>query len=521
MKKLCLLLAAALCLCLCATSLAETTVREVTASDISLNRETGALAVRDPDTNLYTLTDPFGAALTTEPYTYMSALSQSHFFKVEVSTEDGMHDEGLIDSNGQVIIPPEYADVNVVDDRWQTAFKLTPCAADDKDYTFTNWSTNEKTFYRIDTVDFFFDGQKVGTLNRTDYDGYPTAHGAYICVTNREKQRFYYDSSLSSPRPADTSAEYTSTYKNGGTIYTHVPTGQIAFAPECTLTPDEVEQSVVYEKGEALDLQGNVIGTAAQNYSSFNRTGDGQYCRVRLNDSYGMITRDMREIIPCEYEDIEYYYDTLSRFGYTGAVKDGKYGFLDAEGNVTCDFVYTKEIIDARGTFATLTNLDGTTIVLSAAVGELPEHYASVEFPTYSGCMAFTAENAAGELGVVGLNGATLVPFSEDNRYISLSTDGLVVVVSKGNRTYDVYNVAPEDLAVSEKPAPAEPEAAADSDAWTCENGHEGNTGKFCTECGAPKPAEGDGTWTCENGHAGNTGKFCGECGAPNPANAG
>jgi hypothetical protein len=52
---------------------------------------------------------------------------------------------------------------------------------------------------------------------------------------------------------------------------------------------------------------------------------------------------------------------------------------------------------------------------------------------------------------------------------------------------------------------------------WTCENGHEGNTGKFCAECGAPRPLEEEKTWTCENGHEGNTGKFCAECGAPKP----
>ena len=54
------------------------------------------------------------------------------------------------------------------------------------------------------------------------------------------------------------------------------------------------------------------------------------------------------------------------------------------------------------------------------------------------------------------------------------------------------------------------------SDTWTCPKcGTEGNTGKFCNECGAKKPAEDDGTWTCpECGHEGNTGKFCEECGA-------
>ncbi len=56
-------------------------------------------------------------------------------------------------------------------------------------------------------------------------------------------------------------------------------------------------------------------------------------------------------------------------------------------------------------------------------------------------------------------------------------------------------------------------------DTWTCpECGTEGNTGKFCNECGAKKPAEDDGTWTCpECGTEGNTGKFCEECSAKKP----
>ena len=61
------------------------------------------------------------------------------------------------------------------------------------------------------------------------------------------------------------------------------------------------------------------------------------------------------------------------------------------------------------------------------------------------------------------------------------------------------------------------PAVSAQEDSWTCINGHEGNTGKFCTECGAPRPAA-EETWTCINGHEGNTGKFCSECGAPKNA---
>lgn len=53
------------------------------------------------------------------------------------------------------------------------------------------------------------------------------------------------------------------------------------------------------------------------------------------------------------------------------------------------------------------------------------------------------------------------------------------------------------------------------TEGWTCACGKV-NTGKFCVECGAPKPVDG---WTCACG-AVNKGKFCSECGAKKPAGA-
>lgn len=61
----------------------------------------------------------------------------------------------------------------------------------------------------------------------------------------------------------------------------------------------------------------------------------------------------------------------------------------------------------------------------------------------------------------------------------------------------------------------AMPSEVSDAAGWICSCGKAGNTGKFCTECGAPKPAA-DG-WTCACG-AVNKGKFCSECGRPKPA---
>ena len=72
-----------------------------------------------------------------------------------------------------------------------------------------------------------------------------------------------------------------------------------------------------------------------------------------------------------------------------------------------------------------------------------------------------------------------------------------------------LYNMGQQNAQQAAQQQPAQPAA----DGWTCACGHK-NTGKFCAECGAPKPVDG---WTCACGHV-NKGKFCSECGAKKPA---
>lgn len=58
--------------------------------------------------------------------------------------------------------------------------------------------------------------------------------------------------------------------------------------------------------------------------------------------------------------------------------------------------------------------------------------------------------------------------------------------------------------------APVQPVPAHQAAGWTCGCGAV-NTGKFCSECGQPKPSA---DWTCSCGTV-NAGKFCSECGKP------
>lgn len=61
------------------------------------------------------------------------------------------------------------------------------------------------------------------------------------------------------------------------------------------------------------------------------------------------------------------------------------------------------------------------------------------------------------------------------------------------------------------------PGAAAPVLGWTCSCGKADNRGKFCQECGTPKPAEAG--WTCSCGNV-NQGKFCSNCGGRKPEGA-
>ena len=79
-----------------------------------------------------------------------------------------------------------------------------------------------------------------------------------------------------------------------------------------------------------------------------------------------------------------------------------------------------------------------------------------------------------------------------------------------GMNASDLYAMGRQNKpAAAPAPAPAAPAA----DEWACSCGAK-NTGRFCSECGQPKPQ--DNGWRCSCG-AVNKGKFCSECGKSRP----
>lgn len=77
----------------------------------------------------------------------------------------------------------------------------------------------------------------------------------------------------------------------------------------------------------------------------------------------------------------------------------------------------------------------------------------------------------------------------------------------------NMFNMGMQQQQAQQPVQPASPSAGT----WTCSCGATAS-GKFCPECGSPRPADPTG-WTCSCG-AVNKGKFCQNCGAKKPESA-
>ena len=108
-------------------------------------------------------------------------------------------------------------------------------------------------------------------------------------------------------------------------------------------------------------------------------------------------------------------------------------------------------------------------------------------------------------MGMAGMQGANMM--NGINQQMGYPPQGGYPGGPQGYPPQGGYASAPQ------QPAPQAPAAG-----WTCACGTV-NQGKFCGNCGQPKPEpKPQNGWTCSCGHSGNTGKFCSECGQPQPA---
>ena len=125
----------------------------------------------------------------------------------------------------------------------------------------------------------------------------------------------------------------------------------------------------------------------------------------------GLIDRTGREVLDCEYASLSYGEEYFEG-GYQIAVKDGKVGFLNTNGEVTSPFKYAEGSVKStyRMPFTHLVDLDGSIIVLSAAAGELSQRFMEVRINSTNGAHVFVGEPEEKKAGVYDLYGNVVIP---------------------------------------------------------------------------------------------------------------
>lgn len=118
---------------------------------------------------------------------------------------------------------------------------------------------------------------------------------------------------------------------------------------------------------------------------------------------------------------------------------------------------------------------------------------------------------------LVGAQSEAMVAAANNQNGAAMAFMGMNMAGAAGGMNAQNLFAMGQQQQMAQQQAAAQQAAAAPAAAgWACACGHQGNTGKFCMECGKPQPAPA-ASWTCACG-ASNTGKFCLECGKPKPA---
>ncbi len=480
-RLLSLIIALALCAC-SAAACAETTVqaKDLEAYDLELNEKTNTFVLTDRSSGLKYVTDTELRKLSEG---YQSIRKEDKYF---TAANEDLH-TGLLDSQGKLVVPLEYGDIEIINDKWIAGVRLVVSENSEENPDYKAWFGSGS--YMIDTVDLYYAGEKKGTVTRSEWKR-AKAFGDYLSIEDREgNQTFYNKDFVKSGAEAKYAYEYTDDYSTK--TITHNGSNQAAFTAGCTLTPDEVVQSVwVNSDKKLLDLQGNVLADLSA-YKYVQVDAETNMLKVENDEGKcGLVDSTGKEIVPCQYDRLSYSIAGALESGYIYAENEEKSGFVSLSTGKATGFTFTKDAGNQRATYILVDDAREGKILISAAAGELTERFKDAN-ATFTGkgdaCMFATVKGQDDNCRVIGQLGEDILPgITFKGIYdAKMSEDGTLILLPGEERGhYTLYTVSydPDLSAIPEAGTDAEEET------WTCENGHTGLTGNFCPECGARKP---------------------------------
>lgn len=413
-KMLCALLALAMVLTMGA-AMAEVTLTQT--GSFNSNRVEwvdGTNLLRVPGTNGYALVALEGAALTGDVY---SSFSYENGYIVARENRDGVDANGLLALDGTVVMPMKYGDVEVLSGTWAAGYVLKEATADNYDYK--TWG-DPTQYYLIDTVDIYYlpELRIAATLPRTNFSD-AAAFVERISIQDRATGKTAtYDKDMNV-----VASDLYSIYDDD---YADLPA--IPF----------------YKVGRygLQDAAGNVI--LEPTYETIY-TFYGDKAEATWEDKHGLITQTGEEILAPVYDDVLLHYERdnlrniggscYDAYGYYGVIADGKFGYVNSEGEYTFAPKYAKDVVDFGGASTQMTDLEGKLHLLAADGVEtvIQTPYNSMYALEFSRGMLYKVTNESYDYGVIDWHNETVLPMEYDG--VEVSGDGAYLLVTKGKET--------------------------------------------------------------------------------------
>lgn len=380
----------------------------------------------------YGLIDETGAVLIAPQFkNHFSYVDYGYFYVQDDSGE--LNNQALVDAHGNILTPYQYADFKVLDQNWVLGIKLTPTTSELYDYSGLR-GTNY-LIYAVDVYDFSR-GTQVGSLKREQYKRAKIVAGKYLLTEDRNEKIQVYDENL---QPIE--SNYKSLYDDELYIT------KVGFE-DCVvsrITGETVAKGLsrVYgiSRSELYWVKGD---NSRSNWGLMDRTGkllteldydsdyssnNGGYMVVSYYDKKGLMRlSDGQVVVPCKYDEILRNNNTSSYVsnGYAAVVLNGKVGFVDLNGNVTCEPKYAKAAVTVLGCTMYATDLDGTYIVI-AADGTVTRDIAAIrEYNCSADGYFLSAQNADGLWGVIDWHGESVIPYINKD-YFSVKHNNYVI----------------------------------------------------------------------------------------------
>ena len=374
--------------------------------------------------------------------------------------EEGFNTQGMMDLSANVIIPFEYGKISVVNDHWAVCYKLVEATA--TQYDFETWIGDN--YLLIDTADIYHlendSAALVGTLTRDEINDV-SAQGDYLFIQNRTDNSIsLYDASFS-----EVASDLDSLYS--------VPEG-INAEPYITFR-DNGQYGI-------QDADGNVLMEPAWQYIYSITESEVE---VSTGDHEGLTDLNGNILVPAEYDDVRSnYYAPVTDYGtdgknphqaagYYAVIKDGKVGFVDSNGNVTCEPKLSKDLVTINGASGTYTDLEGLTHILAADGTDttVPEDITSLYAVEYSNGLLYKGNNTDYDPSLFDWHGNVLLTSDDMYSSPSLSGDGKYLLVETDYENCVLYAV---DYGTISAAAPAEGAAEAPAEGGEAEAPAEG-----------------------------------------------